>query len=291
MGRRPTINAFVILIAIPIIINILVQVPSISFPPLYGTNKEWFQFFGSYFGGAVGALVAVYIANIQVESAKEDFDKKLSIEKKQRLYEEEKQNQFLKRENRMFINDEWKWTDWNIENHPEIYKAKIIYTFDYRQRELLLKKDKKNITTFLKVALLGNEKYVTDCTINICVKNFQPELKVNPIHPQQDPTFEENKLELFIPIITTEELLFIPIVNCYLKPEEFNKYYEHKIYDVEKFEITYLTPINERMKYRSNFNEGKEEHIVINDDGTESIILQSKQQDISWKIPGVKIVE
>lgn len=291
MYKKLIIPAIILLLAVPVVINALVQIPVMPFVSVFGTGKEWFNFFGSYFGGAVGALVAVYIAHKQVESAKDDFQQRIDIEKQKQIREEARQHNLVKQENRAFINYEWKWTEWNLEKFSNLDKAKIIYTFDYQQREYSLKKDKKNITTFAKLSFLGNAKFILDCKIKITVKDFKPELNVNKLGIQNDPDFKDCELKIHLPIVTSEDQIFIPIVNCYIKYEEEEEYYFHKIYDVERFEIEYLTPVNEKIRYISNYNEGKEVYIVINEDGSETLLFESGLQDIRWKNPGVKIIE
>ncbi|MEK5260942.1 hypothetical protein MKY75_17210 [Paenibacillus sp. FSL L8-0663] len=291
MYKKLIIPAIILLLVVPVVINALVQIPAIPFTSVFGTGKDWFGFFGSYFGGAIGALVAVYIAHKQVESAKEDFQQRLNIEKQKQIRGDEKQHNLVKQENRVFINYEWEWTEWNLEKFTNLHKAKIIYTFDYQQREYSLKKDKKNITTFAKLSLWGNAKFILDCKIKITVKEFKPELIVNNLVVHNDPAFNNYELKIHLPIVTNEDLIFIPIVNCYLKYEEKEKYYNHDIYDVEKFEIEYLTPVNEKIRYVSNYRDGQEVYSVINNDGSEILILESSLQNIRWKVPGIKIIE
>lgn len=116
-------------------------------------------------------------------------------------------------------------------------------------------------------------------------------MNINKLGIQNDPDFKNCELKIHLPIVTSEDLIFIPIVNCYIKYKEEEEYYFHKIYDVERFEIEYLTPVNEKIRYISNYNEGKEVYIVINEDGSETLLFESGLQDIRWKIPGVKIIE
>ncbi|MBD8501243.1 hypothetical protein [Paenibacillus arenosi] len=291
MYKKLIIPAIILLLIVPVLINALVQLPAIPFTSVFGTGKDWFGFFGSYFGGAAGAIAAVYIAHKQVEAAKDDFQQRLDIEKQKQIREDEKQHNLIKQENRVFIGYEWEWTEWNLEKFTNLHKAKIVYTFDYQQREYSLKKDKKNITTFAKLSLLGNAKFIMDCQIKIIVKEFIPELIVNHLGAYNDPKFNDYELKIHLPIVTSEDLIFIPIINCYLKYEEKDKYYNHVIYDVERFEIEYVTPVNERIRYISNYSEGKEAYLVINDNGSEKLLFESSLQDIRWKVPGVKIVE
>lgn len=291
MYKKLIVPVIILLIVVPVVINVLVQTPPIPFSTVFGTGDDWFGFFGSYFGGAVGALVAVYIAYKQIKSAKEEFQQRLEIEKQKQIKEDEKQHILVKQENRVFVNYEWEWTEWNLEKFTNLHKAKVIYTFDYYQRELSLKKDKKNITTFAKLSLLGNAGFILDCKIKITVTEFEPELKVNNLRVHSDPAFNNNELIIHLPIVTSEDVIFIPIINCYLKCEETEKYYNHDIYDVEKIEIEYITPVNEHIKYISNYTEGKEVYLVVNDDGLETILFESSIRDIRWKVPGVKIAE
>jgi hypothetical protein len=247
MIKKLIIPATVLLIVVPIGINILVQLPSIF--PLFGSSKDWFEFFGSYFGGAIGALVAVYIAFRQVDAAKVEFEKKLAIEREQREIEENQQHRLTRQENRMYINFEYKWTEWNLESKNIINNSKIIYTYDYQQRERTLKKDKKNITTFAKISLLGSANFILDCKISLKVKDFRPELKINNLGEYHDPAFVNGELNFHIPLITSEDVIFIPLTNCFLKYKEEPNYYQHDAYDVVRFEIDYLTPVNERIQY------------------------------------------
>src|SRR5690625_526375 len=120
MTKRLLLPAFILIFVVPILINILVQTPAIPFVRIFGSGEDWFGFFASYFGGAVGALVAVYIAYKQVDAAKNEFQERLVVEKQQRLIEEEKNHNQIKQENRMFINFEWKWTEWDLEKSNEL---------------------------------------------------------------------------------------------------------------------------------------------------------------------------
>ena len=70
-------------IAIPIIVNILVFIPT---PITFGDGSSWLSFFGSYFGGVFGAiiggLVAYYVAKMQVDK----------LERKEKLKKENLRN-------------------------------------------------------------------------------------------------------------------------------------------------------------------------------------------------------
>jgi len=60
---------------------------------------------------------------------------------------------------------------------------------------------------------------------------------------------------------------------------------------VERLEVEYLTPVNERIKYISDYSKGKEIYKAINNDGSEILIIESGLQDIRWKLPGAKLIE
>jgi hypothetical protein len=57
-------------ISAPIIINVLMAIPSFGFAVL--DSEQWLGFFGNYSGGIIGGIVAYYIANGQIKAQNED---------------------------------------------------------------------------------------------------------------------------------------------------------------------------------------------------------------------------
>jgi hypothetical protein len=278
----PVVISILLLFCVPVVINFLVQYNFL--PIVFGTGNDWLGFFGAYLGGAIGAVIAVYVARLQASKAEEEFQNN-------REYE----HQIRQQENRVFTSFTWELADWKLKNTDiKTAKIKILNTYDYKRRELSLDHKKVNMTTFAKINLLGNSPFVTNFKFIIKVNPFKKELNVNPMDDLfgELPRIENEIMELTIPLVLTDTKLYIPITNIYLNPviDQKRNLCVHRAYNISNVTIEYTTPLLEKIRFDSNINQKYETHTLITD-GKEKLIMESEMQNISWTEPNKVIID
>jgi hypothetical protein len=278
--RYPIGIGVLLLCVAPVIVNFLVKFDFL--PYVFGEGKDWLGFFGGYFGGAIGAIVAVYVVRLQVENAKKEFQSRAVTEHKIR-----------QEENRIYTTFSWEFAEWNLKD-IESESAQIIYTYEYKIREMFLNTQKSNATTFAKVKFLGNSKFVTNCIITLDYHPYKEELKISrrDENTEQLPKVIDGKMKFEIPFLRADETMYIPITNAYLKEisEAKGELIVHRSYDVSKVTIEYTTPLLERIRFISNIDQQEENYYLLVNDN-EELIMKSKMQNLVWKHPKRKIYD
>ncbi|WP_214747857.1 hypothetical protein [Exiguobacterium sp. s189] len=255
MGRKVVvyITLIFLIFIMPIIIHTLMLFGNAT------TDNDWIGFFGSYIGGIIGAVVALWIVNVQVKSAKKgieeqiDFQKKLNDSKEiieQRVYVD-----YTMEINSIILNE-------MSPQNKYILLHSHVSTIIHNNINEDLGKMKAH---FLKTRYYGGASCILDIKIEIELlesnnQDFNEEVKYTA--------------KMSMSGLNRDETIYIPL---FLKYEKL-----HLIF----VKIEYSTLSGERIKFVSDLLNKTEEYYTITENDESVLIKKKELHDEYYIIPG-----
>jgi hypothetical protein len=240
------------LLSVPILINYLLL--TWHMPGVKTEANPWLAFLGSYFGVLGAITIAVYNNKIQ-----KDKDRK-----NEKVQKDKDRSNELKRYRSFVVMTEFT-AHADLKNIKTHENSRIIETEAY-QDLVLFNDSTKAVTSFLKLSQYGNSPIIMDCKLEIRLTNKRTK-KEHILNMNIGPI--EKDIEVYCPIIP-EDTEFGDEVN------------------ISYIEISYVTLVNEKMKYVIDHTISKEYYSFINDKLQETELFSQAITSSKWSYPNKK---
>lgn len=223
------------------------------------TDNDWIGFFGSYTGGIIGAIVALWIVKVQVKNAKEDMEKQINFQKELNDYKKVI-------EHRVYVDYTMDIGSIILDELSPDSKYILLHSHVSRIIHHNINKDLKGMRAhFLKTRYYGGASCILDIKIEIKLR----ERKNNDSDEERKYTAKMSMTGL-----NKDETIYIPL---FLTNERM---------DLVFVKMEYSTLADEKIRFVSDLLERKEEYYTITKSNELNLIKSKNLNDEYYIVPG-----